>query len=317
MERAASPFLRCCSLFPCWPAAPPARFVDTHHRHRPASGGYQVVVADLNHDGKPDLIALASGMPELVWFENPDVGAARHRRPAQRDMINCAAVDTDGDGIPEIVLASEFANQAKNSVGVVSRAAAQWRPAAAVDGHRDRPAHHVAPAARGEYRRRQAGGGQRAADRRQGRARPTIATRRRWSSTVPGEWKRRDHQRREQRRGARHLDHRLGRRRARRHPHREFHGHPPVPARKDGTWTRTEIAKGDPGGLAEIGIERYRGRHAGQGAISRRHRAVAREPGRDLPPARGQVAADGHRRHAGGRPHHRHGGPESATAATR
>lgn len=34
-------------------------------------GGYQVVVADLNRDGKPDLIALASGMKELVWFENP------------------------------------------------------------------------------------------------------------------------------------------------------------------------------------------------------------------------------------------------------
>src|SRR5215469_17719949 len=34
-------------------------------------GGYQVVTRDLNHDGRPDLIALASGMAELVWFENP------------------------------------------------------------------------------------------------------------------------------------------------------------------------------------------------------------------------------------------------------
>jgi len=37
--------------------------------HTVATGltdGYQVVVADLNHDGKPDLIALASGMDELV-----------------------------------------------------------------------------------------------------------------------------------------------------------------------------------------------------------------------------------------------------------
>ncbi|MEO8127861.1 MAG: FG-GAP repeat protein, partial [Bryobacteraceae bacterium] len=34
-------------------------------------GGYQVVVADMNHDGKPDLIALASGMKDLIWFENP------------------------------------------------------------------------------------------------------------------------------------------------------------------------------------------------------------------------------------------------------
>jgi hypothetical protein len=38
---------------------------------RGLKGGYQVIAADLNKDGKPDLIALASGMPELVWFENP------------------------------------------------------------------------------------------------------------------------------------------------------------------------------------------------------------------------------------------------------
>src|SRR5437667_8900798 len=35
------------------------------------TGGYQVIAADLNRDGKPDLIALASNLPELVWFENP------------------------------------------------------------------------------------------------------------------------------------------------------------------------------------------------------------------------------------------------------
>src|SRR5262245_53286739 len=39
-------------------------------------GGYQVLVTDLNADGKPDIIALASGMPELVWYQNP--GWERH-----------------------------------------------------------------------------------------------------------------------------------------------------------------------------------------------------------------------------------------------
>jgi FG-GAP-like repeat len=82
-------------------------------------GGYQVVVADVNHDGKPDVIALASGMTELVWFENPTwerhviAGGLSH-------MINLAAWDVDGDGIPEIVLATEFANEASKSIGVVS-----------------------------------------------------------------------------------------------------------------------------------------------------------------------------------------------------
>ncbi len=99
-------------------AAEPARFAE-HTIATGLKGGYQVVIADLNHDGKPDLIALASGMPELVWYENPTwerhVIAGGFTR-----MINCAAWDTDGDGIPEIVLASGFANEAKNSLGIVS-----------------------------------------------------------------------------------------------------------------------------------------------------------------------------------------------------
>jgi hypothetical protein len=82
-------------------------------------GGYQVVVADLNHDGKPDIIALASGMTELIWFENPTW--ERHVIATNLShMINLAAWDTDGDGIPEIVLASEFANEASRSIGIVS-----------------------------------------------------------------------------------------------------------------------------------------------------------------------------------------------------
>jgi hypothetical protein len=76
-------------------------------------GGYQVVTADLNHDGRPDLIALGSGMRELVWFENP--GWQRHiLATGVSRMINCVVAGN------EIVLASEFNNEAKNSPGVVS-----------------------------------------------------------------------------------------------------------------------------------------------------------------------------------------------------
>jgi hypothetical protein len=82
-------------------------------------GGYQVVLADLNKDGRPDIVALASGMTELVWFENPTW--ERHViASGLKHMINVAALDTDGDGIPELLVAHEFANQAKNSIGIVS-----------------------------------------------------------------------------------------------------------------------------------------------------------------------------------------------------
>ncbi len=82
-------------------------------------GGYQVVPIDVNHDGKIDLIALASGMTDLVWFENPTW--ERHVIAGNLPrMINLAAWDTDGDGIPEIVVAYEFSNLAKNSLGIVA-----------------------------------------------------------------------------------------------------------------------------------------------------------------------------------------------------
>jgi hypothetical protein len=82
-------------------------------------GGYQVIAVDLNKDGRPDLIALASGMKELVWFENPSW--QRHVLAAGVNrMINVAPLDANGDGIPELLLAQEFANVAKNSIGVVS-----------------------------------------------------------------------------------------------------------------------------------------------------------------------------------------------------
>jgi len=98
--------------------ASPARFAE-HTISSDLRGGYQVVAADINHDGKPDLIALASGMDELVWFENP--GWRRHVLIGNISRaINCAAWDTDGDGIPEIALAHEFANDPARSAGVVS-----------------------------------------------------------------------------------------------------------------------------------------------------------------------------------------------------
>ncbi len=105
-------------LCPVLSAAPPVRFAE-HTVATGLSGGYQVVAVDINHDGKIDLVALASGMTELVWFENP--GWQRHVIASNLSgMINLAALDFDSDGIPEIVLASGFSMNAKKSSGILS-----------------------------------------------------------------------------------------------------------------------------------------------------------------------------------------------------
>lgn len=76
-------------------------------------GGYQVVVADLNHDGKMDVIALASNQTELVWFENPTW--QRHVMAANMHAMINLAYWRD-----QIALASDFSMEAKKSAGVVS-----------------------------------------------------------------------------------------------------------------------------------------------------------------------------------------------------
>jgi hypothetical protein len=83
------------------------------------SEGYQVVVADLNRDSKPDVIALDSGLNQLRWYENP--GWKQHVLVADIDApINASAYDVDGDGIPEIALAHGFATEYASSPGIVS-----------------------------------------------------------------------------------------------------------------------------------------------------------------------------------------------------
>src|SRR3954447_3175320 len=71
-------------------------------------GGYQVIAADINRDGRPDLIALSSGLGELEWYENPgdkaDATWTRHAFASGFNrLINVVAQDLDGDGYPELV----------------------------------------------------------------------------------------------------------------------------------------------------------------------------------------------------------------------
>lgn len=106
------------------PAAPGNPFV-AHTIAVGVTGGYQVIAADVNHDGRTDVIGL-SQHGDLVWYENPGwtphVILAESQAPAMIGqevwhMVNGDAADIDGDGLPEIALAYGFNAYAPSSTG--------------------------------------------------------------------------------------------------------------------------------------------------------------------------------------------------------
>jgi hypothetical protein len=80
--------------------------------------GYQLVVADLNRDGRPDLIVVDERGTELAWFENP----TWERHVIVRDVprtINLDVYDYDGCGVPEIAMGYHFETAPEKSIGNV------------------------------------------------------------------------------------------------------------------------------------------------------------------------------------------------------
>jgi len=97
-------------------AQPIAKF-QTHEVATGLRGGYQVVIADINQDGKPDLVTVASNLTEVAWFENP--GWQKHVIVSDiRQPINLAVVKADKTGVV-IALATDFSPNAKQSIGTV------------------------------------------------------------------------------------------------------------------------------------------------------------------------------------------------------
>jgi hypothetical protein len=76
-------------------------------------GGYQIVAADLTGDGRKDIIALASGLDRVLWYENPGW--------QERVLVEgvAAPINLDvWDG--RIVMAEAFSPDPRKSAGIVS-----------------------------------------------------------------------------------------------------------------------------------------------------------------------------------------------------
>ena len=81
-------------------------------------GGYQVVAADVNHDGKVDVIGLGQAAESLIWYENPSW--TPHVIISLPRMVNLDAADIDGDNIPELALAYGFSPTPAKSTGNIA-----------------------------------------------------------------------------------------------------------------------------------------------------------------------------------------------------
>ena len=70
--------------------------------------GYAVTVADINEDGKPDIVVVDS--ERVVWYENPTwkVHTVISKGKTKKDNVCIAVHDIDGDGHLDIVLGADW-----------------------------------------------------------------------------------------------------------------------------------------------------------------------------------------------------------------
>lgn len=88
------------------PAAQPPAF-EKHDIDAAFENGYQVAVADIDGDGKTDVLALSTAPSRVVWYRNPDWERFSITTETRLN-IDLAPHDIDGDGDIDVALACQF-----------------------------------------------------------------------------------------------------------------------------------------------------------------------------------------------------------------